>query len=534
MGRGILVCVHGREMHLHDSACVACSPNMDNSQHFDDIVLGAGMAGLTAGALLARAGRRVLILEAHEYAGGYAHSFPMGDYRFCAQVHYIFGCGEGEPVHDFLTQLGLAGNVRFHRLDPEGFDHVLVAGERFRIPSGFPKFRDRLVKRFPEARAGLFKFFAVLMALREELTLLPDKPSLRELITAPFRFPTLLRYRTHTLQQLFDELRLPQLAQAVLAGQAGDYLLPPGQVSLLLHVALVAAYDRGAYYPEQHFGSFIDQIVAFIQAQPGCALQLGEEVRQIRVEGGRVLGVDTATGKRFSASRYISNIDPARTFSLIEPGQVPAAYLKRLHYEYSCSTFTMYLGLSGCDLREHGFGSFNLWRYPHADLNRIYRDQLEADDLSDPWLFIATPTLHSAAPGLAPAGHHVIEVATSCRYEFFERLRERDKRDYTKAKNTLRDRIYDILEAELLPGLRDKLDLHVAGTPLTNAHFCRSPRGNAYGAALTPANIAGGRLDSETPLRNLYLVNATAGYPSIGGTVGAGMRLAARLEGGRA
>jgi all-trans-retinol 13,14-reductase len=521
-------------MRLRDSACVACSPNMDNSQQFDDIVLGAGMAGLTTGALLARAGRRVLILEAHEFAGGYAHSFPMGDYRFCAQVHYIFGCGEGEPIHEFLTQLGLAESTRFHRLDPEGFDHVLVAGERFRIPSGFPKFRDRLIKRFPEARAGLFKFFAVLMALREELTILPDTPSLRDLVTAPFRFPTLLRYRTHTLQQLFDELGLPLLAQAVLAGQAGDYLLPPGQVSLLLHVALVAAYDRGAYYPEQHFGSFIDQVVGFVRAQPGCAVQLQEEVTQISVEAGRVLGVETASGKRFSASRYVSNIDPARTFELIEPGQVPASYLKRLQYDYSCSTFTMYLGLSGCDLREHGFGSFNLWRYPHADLNRIYRAQLEGDDLSDPWLFIATPTLHSAAPGIAPAGHQVIEIATSCRYEYFARLRDDDdKRAYTKAKNQLRDRIYEILEAEFVPGLRDKLDMHVAGTPLTNAHFCRSPRGNAYGAALTPANIAGGRLESETPLRNLYLVNATAGYPSIGGTVGAGMRLAARLEGGR-
>ena len=74
---------------------------------YDDLVIGTGMAGLTVGALLAKAGRRVLLLEAHEFPGGYAHTFPMGDYRFCAQVHYVFGCGEGEPVHDLLDRLGL-------------------------------------------------------------------------------------------------------------------------------------------------------------------------------------------------------------------------------------------------------------------------------------------------------------------------------------------------------------------------------------------------------------------------------------------
>ena len=65
---------------------------------FDDLVIGAGMGGLTTAALLAARGRRVLVLEAHDVPGGYAHTFTVGKYRFCAQVHYVFGCGEGEPV----------------------------------------------------------------------------------------------------------------------------------------------------------------------------------------------------------------------------------------------------------------------------------------------------------------------------------------------------------------------------------------------------------------------------------------------------
>ena len=69
------------------------------------------------------------------------------------------------------------------------------------------------------------------------------------------------------------------------------------------------------------------------------------------------------------------------------------------------------------------------------------------------------------------------------------------------------------------------------GTPTTNQRYCGAPEGNAYGAALTPRHVGLGRVAAETPLANLWLVNATAGYPSIAGTVKAGLDLYRRLAG---
>ena len=62
-------------------------------------------------------------------------------------------------VHEVLRRLGLAEAVTFHRLDPEGFDHVVVAGERYRIPNGLEKFRDRMIRRCPEATTPLRGYF---------------------------------------------------------------------------------------------------------------------------------------------------------------------------------------------------------------------------------------------------------------------------------------------------------------------------------------------------------------------------------------
>lgn len=495
---------------------------------FDDLIIGSGMAGLAVASLLANDGRRVAVLEAHDSPGGYAHSFRVRDYRFCAQVHYLFHCGEGEPIHDLLSHLGVADEVPFLRLDPEGFDHVLIAGDRFRIPNGLEKLRGRLTRRFPEAARPLRRYFEVLSVLGAELSGLevPSRLSLSALAAA-YRARHVLYHLRWTLQDLYDHVGMPPKLRAVLAGQCGDYLLPPRDVSLLLHAALVTLYDRGAYYPKKHYGHFVDTLVQAVRRRPGCAVLLEREVTRLETDplGRRVTAVTTAGGERLTARRYISNADPRLTARLAGE-QHFTKDRRRLDYEYSCGTITLYLGLRGIDLRDHGFGSFNVWHYPHEDINRQYDDQLLRHDLSDPWLFLSTPTLHSDAPGLCPPGDQILEVATACDHARFAALRERDRRAYNLEKKRIRERILDVLDERFVPRIRDHLVMRVTGTPATSARFCRAPAGNAYGAALTPRNVGPRRGPFRSAsLDNLWLVNATAGFPSVAGAIGAGMRL---------
>jgi phytoene dehydrogenase-like protein len=146
----------------------------------DDLVIGSGMAGLAVAARLAHAGRRVLVVEAHEKPGGYAHSFELGRYRFCAQVHYLFGCRPGGSVHALLDELDLVDQVPFLELDPDGYDHVVVAGDRYRIPSGWQAFRDRMVGLFPEEASALRRYFAIVGEIADELTKLPESIGISE------------------------------------------------------------------------------------------------------------------------------------------------------------------------------------------------------------------------------------------------------------------------------------------------------------------------------------------------------------------
>jgi all-trans-retinol 13,14-reductase len=495
----------------------------------DDIVIGTGMGGLTVGAMLARSGRRVLMLEAHDQPGGYAHTFRIRGFRFCAQVHYLFNCGEGESIHNLLSALDVADRVPFVRLDPEGFDHIVIDGERVRVPNGLAKYRDRLTRRYPQHAKPLREYFRIVGVVGDELDRiegLPDRitRSLPLLLSTAYEHRHLVRYRRWTLEDLYDQVKMPPRLRAFLAGQCGDYLLPPRDVSFLLHVALVRGYDRGAYYPRKHYFHFVETIAASITSRLGCAILFEHAVDRIHVEEGKVSGVTTTNGKRFTASRYISNVDPRATARLAGEHHF-ARDAKKLAYDYSCGTFTMYLAVKGLDLRDHGFGSWNTWHYPHEDINRIYDDQLVRHDLSNPWLFMSTPTLHSDAPGLCPPGHQILEIATCCDHARLDRMRVADRRAYNHEKKKIRERILDVVEAAYVPNLRAHVALRLAGTPTTNERFCRAPEGNAYGSALTPANVGYGRRPYKTALDNLWIVNATAGFPSVAGTVAAGLKL---------
>jgi phytoene dehydrogenase-like protein len=504
------------------------------SRHFDYLVLGSGMAGLAVASLLARAGKRVGVLEAHEHPGGCAHSFPLGRYTFCAAVHYIFSCGEGEPVSNWLKKIGLDREVTFERLDPEGYDRLScpAAGLRFNIPNGLEKWADRLVDRFPAHRAGVLRFFAVIRRIMDEARRMPFELTPRQLLAVPVRFPTVFRYRNWTLQHLFDRLALPPEVRAVLATQVGDVGLPPARVSLVIYAALVWSYGGGAYYPTRHFKHFIDSVAGVVENAAGCGIEYRTEVTAIDIRHGRAAAVRTGDGREFTADTVISNIDPRRTVELAGPEHFPGWFRRKAAYDYSVSSFTVYLGVRGLDLRQHGFGNWNVWHYPSLDFDRVY-DAQAAGDLSDPWLFLSTPTLHSAHPAadICPEGEQILELVTTCGYGPYRELHERGRAAYLKHKKAVADRMLDVVERHYVPDLRRHLAKKVAGSPTTNVRYLWAPGGNIYGSELSPANVHFARLKYRTPVPNLFLTGASAEFPSVGGTVAGGCRLYTHLTG---
>ena len=98
---------------------------------FDAIVIGSGAGGLTTAVALARAGQKVCVLEQHYVPGGWCHSFTLEGFRFSPGVHYIGEIDEGGEMRRMYEGLGVANDMTFCELNPDGFDHLMIAGERF-------------------------------------------------------------------------------------------------------------------------------------------------------------------------------------------------------------------------------------------------------------------------------------------------------------------------------------------------------------------------------------------------------------------
>jgi all-trans-retinol 13,14-reductase len=491
---------------------------------FDYIIFGAGLGGLSAAACLTRLGYRVAVLEQHYLPGGCCHTFDHGDYRFCADVHYISQCGPGQTIHQFLNYIGR--DVTFNSLDPEGIDRVVTPDVDFTIPLDWEKFRQRLLAEFPEESGPINIYCDEIKHLHEDIHQLGQEvrwydQKWHDWLKLP-KYLNLYQKRNWTLQTLYDQAGLSAKLQDLLAGQSGDYALPPSEIALLTHTSLVWDYSEGAYYPKDHFKGFVDTIVDAI-VEGGGTVRYMTPVEHIEVVDGAVKWV-TAGGTNFVAARtYISDLDPKLTVSLMHGAALSPYERHRLtDYDYSASAFNIYLGLdSRFEPEKYSIGNWNIWYYPQGNLNLSYREQL-AGNLEHPWIFLSCPTMKSDAPGMAPEGHHVLEIATVCPYEPFKQLKETDLRAYKAKKREVYQAIMTTVR-DLIPDVDSYTRRSVYGTPTTSEHYLGQPQGNIYGAKLVPSQVGLNRLGYRTELSNLILVGASAGYPSVPGVIRNGM-----------
>lgn len=502
---------------------------------YDEVIVGTGISALTVAALLAHSGRRVCLLEAHDTAGGYGHTFSMGAYRFCAQIHYVWGCGPGDTVDAFLKRIGLDRELTFESMDPSGYDRVVLPdGRHVMIPFGFDRLADNIESVAPGSRAGVERFLDIVRRIHTEQRLLPSDRRVGpiQLLSLGWRFRTLLRYRNWTLRNAFDACGLGKEARAVLSANAGDFGEPPETLSLMAYSGLMGGYNRGAYYPTGHFDGYIAALVRFITSHEGCHVYFETEVTKIELEGDRVAAVRAGT-KVFRGERYICNADPqSAARELIGWEHVPRRHRKLLSYDYSPAGIVVYLGLKDIDLRDHGFGSFNTWHMSDWDMDRAWRGQ-EQGDAGDPWVFISTASLHTPAGGVAPAGGQIMEIATNADYGRLRRLKNEGRKAYRREKYGVAKAMIDLVERHYVPGLRRHIAVKVVGTSTTNEDYVRAPAGNAYGSALTIQTVNLGRLKADTPWRNLWWCNASSGFPGFFGTTATGLRLYSRLTGDR-
>ncbi len=503
----------------------------------DYLILGTGLSALSFGALMAKAGKRVEFVEAHEYPGGYGHTFPeAGKYKFNAQLHYVWNCGKGQPVYQVLERLGLHEEVTFESYDPDGYDRMRIPGFALDIPYDYGVLGDRLGALFPRAEPNIRRFLKTIQAIGEGIIHFDSLRRPSQMAKQARPLYSLIRYHRATLQEMFDAFDLPLEAQSLLASQWPDFLLPPEQLSIVAWVALFTGYGRGAYYPTHHFEHVVKSLERVI-LENGGSIHYQERVVDFILEGDAVKGVitDDLSGEGGSGERFgrtvICNMDPQRAAEMIGMEKFSRRTRRLLKYEYSPSNFMAYCAVEGLDLPTLGFARSNLFHSCEVDLNKAFHKMYTMGDYSTPSFALTTPSLHTSVPGSCPEGQQIIEFLTVANFQHFLEVRLASRGDYMKKKNQILETMIDLTEQHYIPNLRDHMVFKITGSPTTSMRYCGAPRGNSYGSNLTPTNMGLFRLKHRSSLRNFHFCNASSGYPGFAGTFATGARLYETLTG---
>ncbi|XP_064613670.1 all-trans-retinol 13,14-reductase-like [Liolophura sinensis] len=469
----------------------------------DAIIVGSGMGGLSTAVMLAKAGKKVLVLEQHDQAGGCCHTFIEKGFEFDVGVHYI-GEMRGTTLIKCVTDFVTDGQLVWDSMGSV-FDEVALGdpakAKRYPLRSGKDEFRQCLVEKFPDEVPAIDKFlemvnkchgstlmFVLLKSLPVFLSRLLVKTGLVHLVSNYFK------YSTMCLQSTLDELTTNPDLKAVLSYSFGDYGVVPKKAGFAMQASLVNHYVRGSYYPRGGASEIAYHMIPIIERSGGRVLVRAPVTKILCTGKGRAGGVRVRKGQNeydFYAPYIISATGVCSTVTKLLPKEVASkSVLSTLltKVEPGAACMSMFIGLRGSP-EELKLPKFNTWAFTQNDFDNSVEEYLalsgeEAAKAEVPLLFISFPSSKDSSHNERYPGKSTCTLVTFANWNWFEEWQsERVKHRgaaYEEIKNGIGEQMLKQTMA-LYPQLEGRIEYMEVGTPLSNNYYIGSLRGEIYG-----------------------------------------------------
>lgn len=508
------------------------------AEQYDAIIIGSGMGSLTAGSLLAKEGKKVLILEKHYTAGGFTHVFKRKEYEWDVGIHYI---GEVQRPNSAVRKLfDYVSNNQLKWADMgDVYDRIILGDKSFDLVKGVQNFIDQLVEYFPEERNAIEQYVSLVFKANKAMGKFYTDKALPKLISSLIGGWMRRGYHQFTDQTTYEVLsgltKNEELIR-VLSGQYGDYGLPPKKSSFAMHASVAKHYFGGGSFPIGGSSQIVATIDPVIEAAGGTILT-NAGVEEIIIENNRAVGVRMENQKEFRADTVISGAGVFNTYEKMVPEAVVAKHKINEQLQKvkpSVAHACLYIGLKGTPT-ELQLPKTNLWIYPgDVDHDTCVDRYIKDMDQPFPVVYVSFPSAKDPDWTNRYPDRSTIDIITLVPFDAFakwEGSRWMKREDEYKA---LKDKIAQRLLKELfkqMPHLEGQIDHYEISTPLTTQHFVNYKNGEIYGLDHTPSRFRQKFLKPRTPIKGLFLTGQDIVTAGVGAALFSGLITASAITG---
>jgi all-trans-retinol 13,14-reductase len=455
------------------------------------VIIGGGLGGLVTGALLAKEGYQVTVLEKNAIIGGGLQTFKRHGVSFPTGMHVFGGFGEEGQLHKLFSYLGIIDRLVLKAMDADGYDVVTVLedGATYSMPKGKERYVDYLSERFPEEKDHIKAYIDKLFALSEE----EDLFYLRE--QASQMFMTVSDDAVLPFDMLMDRY----IADPKLKGLL-SYLTPlmggvPGTTPAFMSALLGVLHIGGTYQfvsGSQQMAELLKEVIE----TAGGRVVANEEVVRIEVEEREVRQVVTKRGQVYRADSYISDVHPDVLLRLVGEKAFPASFRGRLQsIPETRSSFKVYV-----KFKEGAFPYVN-----HTNFCLASYDAL-SDISQEEWptsVMYYTPAVAQQGP-YAETMVIIGEMDYGWVRPWDDTVTGRRGEDYERWKRQMTEQALDFMERRH-PGFRETIEYVTASSPLTIRDYYGNKEGSNYGFLRDSHNIMLSQLSVFTKVKNLFL-----------------------------
>lgn len=450
---------------------------------YDIIIIGAGLGGLTAGAKLAKEGRKVLLIEQHSQPGGCATTFKRGGFTLEVGLHEMDGPSERDMKSRIFNDLDVFNNVEFIRI-PE-FYRFINGRYDITIPHEPQIAIERLSLSFPDEVSGIRAYFEQIAVQKKKSIQNQDQD---------ISLGNFLDSIIHN-----DDLKL------ILLGNLGYFHDDPYSLSLAYYsVAQGSYYAYGASFIKGGSQKLSDYLKEYIGQHNGKVL-LKHIATSLEMKGNRVAGVSFKEVKGASSEIFTAYSD-----EIIANASMPAvaellpedygSKLRNIFREQrpGASLLTIYLGFKN-SLKKIGHNNYSTFIFDnsvHSQADILSNNRGDFDRRS--FTFIDYGQIDS---GLAPRGKSVGAV---CCIDYLNGWDHLTHEQYKSRKEAVAKIFIARLE-KLIPGINDEIEYFEVATPATVKRYTLNPEGAVYGFAQVPNKSS---VDSHSLIDNLHFASA--------------------------